>query len=122
MGLLAQKLTPNKWTTAQLDQLSSNVVQRVCSVSSPRRIIWFGSSFRNEMNGLSDFDFAILFSDKESLKKGKKSILTKQLFTDINVDLLFYTTEEFNKKSHIGGICWEIHHSGKVIYDQRAEI
>lgn len=122
MGLLAEKLKTVTWNHEQIHKLKSSVIQRVLQVASPEKIIWFGSSQRNEMNGLSDFDFAVLFSDIGNLKKGKKDILTNKLFTDVNVDFIFYTSEDFNRKSKIGGICWEVQNQGEVIYDKRTKV
>ena len=41
----------------------------------------------------------------------------------MNEDLsLFFNVDDFERKSKIGGVCWEIKNKGKIIYDQRAKV
>ena len=122
MGILAQKLTQKKITKVDLEKVKELVISRILSISSPSKIIFFGSAIKNTMTEASDYDFAILYKNELQLKREKKEILQGNLFKDIQVDLLFFTEEYFNSKSKIGGICFEIQDHGVVIYDQRTKV
>lgn len=119
MGILAAKLLnsdipPKK---VDFDQLTSKIL----SLVAPEKIIIFGSAKDALLSPLSDIDIAVLFADKASLLEGKKKILNSKIFNDIETDFLFYTIDQFNKKSQIGGVCFEIFHTGNVIYDKKSD-
>ena len=119
MGILAQKLTQKLISDKDFQILAENIRKRILSVSQPSRIIIFGSYAQKTVHELSDIDIAILFSDKETAKNQKKTILNSKLFLDQFVDLIFYTEEDFTKKSQLGGVCTMIEKEGVVIYDQK---
>ncbi len=122
MGILASKLTKSKLTQQEITALSKEVIRRIVSNSNPLQVYIFGSATDQSMTMISDFDFAIIFSNETDLKKEKKHLLNLKLFPDINLDLLFFNVDDFDRKSKIGGVCWEIKNKGKIIYDQRAEV
>lgn len=122
MGILASKLTKSNLTNEDVNEISQEVIKRITSNSNPVLIYLFGSAADMSMTMTSDFDFAIIFLDDVDLKKEKKHILNMKLFPDIHLDLLFYKMSDFQRKSDIGGVCWEIKNRGKIIYDQRAKV
>ena len=122
MGLLADKLTKKNLSLLEKNQMVQTVIQRVLNVCQPSSIYWFGSSYNGSMTELSDFDFAILFKTDIELKQNKKLLLTKKLFLDIPIDLIFFTEKTFLEKSVIGGICWQIKNEGVKVYDQSSKI
>ncbi len=122
MGLLAAKL--KKWTlsTDELEEVISLIKNRLLKVSAPERIYLFGSYSEGTIGATSDLDIAIVFSDVNKLKNERKIILNAHLFLDYSTDLLFFTLAEFNKKSAIGGVCYEITTKGVLIYDKGTKI
>lgn len=122
MGILAASLTKYNFTPSQFEELAALVRRRILSVSSPEMIYIFGSHARTSITGLSDLDIAIIFKNKDILKKEKKIILNSKLFLDYSTDLLFYSYDEFEKKSSLWGVSSIIKQEGKIIYDKRTEV
>jgi len=122
MGILAESLSKYSLSDSQFKELACLVRARILSVCSPEFIYIFGSYARGSISGTSDLDLAIIFENKEILKKQKKLILNSKLFLDYSTDFLFFTREEFEKKSSLWGVCTIIKSEGKVIYDKRTEV
>lgn len=122
MGILAASLSMHTVSDSQLEELACLIRTRILSVSSPEIIYIFGSYARGSISGTSDLDLAIIFENQELLKTQKKIILNSKLFLDYSTDLLFFSREEFEKKSSLWGVCTIIKNEGKIIYDKRTEI
>ena len=122
MGILAAKLKSKKLTKNELSSIVETVITRILNYGDPHIVYLFGSAIDGKMKDTSDFDFALIFENEEHLKESKKNILRNHLFPDLPIDLLFFTSEEFSSKARVGGICWEISKSGKVVYDKRTKI
>lgn len=122
MGFLAYKLSQKNVTNEDFQRLAADICQRLLKVSSPEKIYIFGSYATGKISEVSDLDIAILFSDKRQLIESKKKILNNKLFLDFFTDILFYTTQDFDKKSLIGGVCAEIYHKGIIIYDKGTKV
>lgn len=95
MGILALKLTKSKPTQEEITAISKEVLHRIVSNSNPLLVYLFGSATDQSMTMISDFDFAILFSNETDLKKERKHLLNLKLFPDINLDLLFFNVDDF---------------------------
>lgn len=122
MGILAASLSMHSVSDAQFEELACLIRTRILSVSSPEVIYIFGSYARGSISGTSDLDLAIIFETQEILKIQKKRILNSKLFLDYSTDILFFTRDEFEKKSSLWGICTIIKNEGKIIYDKRTEV
>lgn len=122
MGYLASRLTALELHDEEIRSITEIIQNRILSVSKPNRIVLFGSAAAGRMSQASDFDVAIIFDDSADLKDKQKKILRANLFRDLDVDLLFFSDSEFARKSQVGGVCWEIERTGKVLYDQRTKV
>ena len=122
MGILADKLTPMRLSDEQKGEIFGTIVSRLIAEASIETIYVFGSAAYGHMNQVSDIDIAVIFSTETQLKKNKSVILNKNLFPDIQVDLLFFHKEYFLKKSEVGGVCHEIFNKGNVLYDQTTKV
>lgn len=122
MSILAATLSKYLLTSSQYEELTSLIRTRILSISSPEMIYIFGSYARGTISGTSDLDLAIIFENQEQLIRQKKIILNSKLFLDYSTDLLFFTRDEFEKKSALGGVCTIIKNEGKIIYDKRTKI
>ncbi len=69
MGILASKLTKSKLTQEEITAISKEVLRRIVCHSNPLLVYIFGSATDQSMTMISDFDFAILFSNDTDLKK-----------------------------------------------------
>lgn len=102
MSILAATLSKYYLTSSQYEELTSLIRTRILSISSPEMIYIFGSYARGTISGTSDLDLAIIFENQEQLIRQKKIILNSKLFLDYSTDLLFFTRDEFEKKSALG--------------------
>jgi uncharacterized protein len=122
MGYLASALTTQLINQSEFDSIAKIVRNRILSICEPERIYIFGSFARGRISKLSDLDIAIFFKTPLELKSKKKLILNSRLFLDYSTDILFYTTEEFEKRASVGGVCSIIQTEGKIIYDKRTTL
>lgn len=84
---------------------------------APVRVIAFGSAGRGELREDSDIDLAILFADETQLRNGRDAVRKAPREDMWPLDLLFYTTEEFESRADSGGVCMLVRNEGRVLYN-----
>jgi predicted nucleotidyltransferase len=77
----------------------------------------FGSGVRNNMTPDSDLDLLVILENLEDMKKAYKVVGQKK-FSPIAVDWIFKNSVDFEKRKDFGGVCFEAHHHGVVIYEK----
>ena len=122
MGLLALRLGEKQPTSEEIQKEVDNILKKLLQVVEPEKVILFGSANSENFTYGSDIDLAIIFTDRDKLKSGKKCVLENGPYSDFSCDFLFYDTETFQKRATLGGICMGISSLGKIIYDKRADI
>lgn len=99
-------------------QLINEIVRRILSVTSPDRIILFGSAANGPMTSDSDIDLMILESgecDPRSVRTAIRHSLFGLMWA---FDLIVLPTEQFERnKNIVGTAAWPAAQSGKVIYE-----
>lgn len=93
-------------------------ITEILSKISPERIYLFGSAAEGKMTDQSDFDFLLVFDSSQSLRKAQKTLLSFYPLSTIPVDLVWTTTEEFEKKKEIGGVCFIVHREGQCLFEK----
>lgn len=88
---------------------------------APVRVIAFGSAGRGELREDSDIDIAVLFADERQLRCGRDAVRTAAREDMWPLDLLFYTTEEFESRAQGGGVCMLVRNEGRVLYNAEKE-
>ena len=99
-------------------QLIDDIVRRVLSVTTPDRIILFGSAASGQMTADSDVDLMIL-EPAPCNPRAERTAIRHALFgLGCAFDLIVLPSEEFERTKHIiGTAAWPAIQSGKVIYD-----
>ena len=98
--------------------LISEIVKRILSVSEPQRIILFGSAALDNMTIDSDIDVLLIESNTGDTRK--KSVCIREALRGLGYpfDVLVMTNERFEEsKNVIGGIAYPANKYGKVIYE-----
>ncbi len=106
-------------TTATVDDaLIEEIVRRVLSVTSPERIILFGSAATGTMTPDSDMDLLIVEPDPKTPRRESVEVGDALRGLGVPFDVLVISTEWFEaSKDVIGGIAYPAHRYGKVIYE-----
>ena len=116
-----KQLSPSEIDSV-LEQKRSWIL-RVCAESgcAPVRIVAFGSAGRGELREDSDIDLALLFADETQLRNGRDAVRKAPREDLWPLDLLFYTTEEFESRAKSGGVCMLVRDEGRVLYNAEKE-
>ncbi len=100
------------------DALIGEIVRRTLTVSSPDKIILFGSAATGGMNRDSDIDLLIV--EREPFDRQREYVQIREALGDIAYpfDILFISTSWFEEsKDVVGGIAYPANKYGKVIYE-----
>lgn len=100
------------------ESLIQEIVKRILSVSSPDRVILFGSAATGQMTRDSDIDLLIIESDP--IDRRKESIKIDMMLRGLGYpfDIIIISREWFeDSKNVIGGIAYPANKYGKVIYE-----
>lgn len=94
------------------------IVRRIRAVSTPKRIILFGSAASGEMTRDSDIDLLILEEDPGNTRDKSVRIGEALRGLEFPVDIIVMAADRFEEsKEVIGGIAYPADKYGKVIYE-----
>ena len=98
--------------------LYTQIVQRIRSVSKPKRIILFGSVARGDDGPDSDIDLLILTTEDRSLRTIRAEIRIALLGLERSVDLVLMRPDWYEKtRKHVGGLARPASLEGKTLYE-----
>ena len=89
----------------------------VASIPSKNLILeafLFGSAVDGTFTEDSDLDILLVVNEAAHIKKILKEVSVPH-FSDIAVDWIVKTSEEFSKRKSLGGVCFEAFHHGKKL-------
>ena len=114
-----QRIMADTQTTTRMDDaLIEEIVRRVLTVTTPDKIILFGSAATGEMTRDSDIDLLIV--ERGPIDRREEYVRIRQALGDMGhpFDILFISADWFEaSKNVIGGIAYPAYKYGKVIYD-----
>ncbi len=99
------------------DKIVAEIVKRILSVTTPNRIILFGSAAMGGMTAESDIDLLIL--DDSPADPREASIRVRNTLRGIEYpfDIIVMATARFDEtRNVIGGLAYPADKYGKVIY------
>lgn len=105
------------------ESLVQEIVRRILSVTTPDRIIIFGSAATGNMTRDSDID--ILVVEREPGDRRKKSVEIDAALSGLGYpfDVIVISTEWFEaSKNVIGGIAYPAYKYGKVVYEAKSDV
>ena len=100
------------------ESLVEEIVRRILSVSTPDKVILFGSAATSQMTRDSDIDLLVV--EPEPIDHRKEYLRIRNAIGNLGYpfDVLFISTEWFEEsKEIIGGIAYPANKYGKVIYE-----
>jgi predicted nucleotidyltransferase len=92
-------------------------ITALLSASKPVRIILFGSAAENKMTDQSDFDFLVVHSTQDAIKKAQKDLHPHYPLSEYPVDIIWLTVAEFEAKREIGGVSFIAAREGKILFE-----
>jgi len=93
------------------------IVRRILSVTSPDRIILFGSAATGKMSEDSDIDLLIVKSDIADRRQEYMRIRRALRDLEFPFDIILITTQWFEEsKNVVGGIAHPADKQGRVLY------
>ena len=104
------------------DQSIQDTLSWILAASTPDRVYVFGSAARHQLTEDSDLDFAIVFANESELNIQQKAISQRRRPDMWPRDLLFFTAEEFDRKSQVGGVCMIIVEDGRLVFEGHKRI
>jgi predicted nucleotidyltransferase len=96
----------------QLTQLTSRIVE----ASNPESVILFGSQAKGNATSSSDYDIALIFSDRERVKPGLKEAHRALWPRQVPIDLVGFTQETF--QAGRTAFAREVRREGKSLYQK----
>lgn len=96
----------------------NEIVRRILSVTSPDKIILFGSAVTGQMTRDSDIDLLVVAPDPGHRRKESNRLRKMLGGLGYPFDVIVISTEWFDEsKDVIGGIAYPAHKYGRVIYE-----
>ena len=92
-------------------------VAQVLIKLTPMYLYLFGSAATKKLTDQSDMDFLLVFKDKETLRMAQKALGPQYPLSEISVDLVWMTRDEFQQKKNLGGVAFEAFNSGELLYE-----
>lgn len=106
--------TPADELTSMVDILRQTILE----VSSPEKIILFGSAVTGKFDAMSDIDLVVIYPTPELAIDARKVLYRSKPLKSQAVDYLCVDRDTFEKKSTIGGIYYLAAHEGRVLFDR----
>lgn len=99
-------------------QIIDEIVRRVVSVTTPERIILFGSAASGTMTKDSDIDLLILKGEQPRDRSEWLRVTRALRDLQFPFDVILMAAERFEEsKNVVGGIAYPANKYGKVIYE-----
>lgn len=93
-------------------------LSRILAVSSPNRIILFGSQARGEADAGSDIDLMVIEPTVQSPAQEAARLYRAVGWVGVGVDILVYSEPEFALRSTVPGtVLHQARTEGRVVYD-----
>ena len=100
------------------EELTGEIVQRICRAAHVAKIILFGSAAIGGMNRDSDVDLLVLEEEPVNIRGEMVRLRAVLRGLDMPFDVLVMSTKRFEEtKNVIGGIAYPANKYGRVLYD-----
>lgn len=109
-----RKLLDTNWVNHEAQRIVALIAG-----SKPIKIILFGSAAENKMTDQSDFDYLVIHSNHEAIKRAQHNLRPYYPLSKYPVDIIWVTETEFKTKCDVGGICFVAAREGKVLYQSK---
>ncbi|MBI4473522.1 MAG: nucleotidyltransferase domain-containing protein [Acidobacteria bacterium] len=94
------------------------VIQRILSVTTPQKIILFGSAATDRMTTDSDIDLLVVKSSVADNRQERREIRASLEGLGKAFDVFVMESERFEEsKSVIGGLAYPANRHGRVVYE-----
>ena len=110
------KLLSRKIDFSTIENELNFIVSKLVETIQPEKVILFGSAARNELYDCSDIDFILIFENELKFKEQRKKFYKNKIKFSIPIDLIWTTQTVFDLKKDIGGVFFDAHREGKILY------
>jgi len=100
-----------------LEHALNRIVNRLTSTPEVERVILFGSYAAGRRDLFTDLDLLVVMSSEQDFVH-RTAELYQQLAAGVDLDLLVYTPEEFERERH-GGFVQQALKTGRVLYEKK---
>jgi predicted nucleotidyltransferase len=99
-------------------RLVDEIVARIRSVSTARRILIFGSAVRGTLTPDSDIDVLVLEEPGADIRAARRRIRAALRGLGWAFDVIVMTTDRYDEvKGVVGTIAYPAHRQGEVVYE-----
>jgi DNA polymerase sigma len=101
----------------QWEEILKSLISRITRLESSCSIYIFGSFVRDELTAESDIDLCVIVPDSISPKQFYKDLYSSgPVSPSWPLDLLIFRKSDYDRKSNIGGVCFDIKIDGVELY------
>ena len=93
----------------------------ILEACSPEEVWLFGSAARGDLTVASDIDMALVFNDQTEIGAARRALAAKGRPDSWPQDILYYTRDDFRRRSRIGGAAQIIAEEGRRLYPPSTE-
>lgn len=115
---MLNKLIANHIPRSEFTSTLHRIVEDILSVSTPLRVILFGSLARDQFKEGSDIDLAIIFSDCADPNFERRNIHRNRTELSVPIEFLVFRESEFESRLKSGGVCQIIADEGEVLFER----
>lgn len=104
-------------TASAIDPIVKEIIGRILSVVTPKKIFLFGSAARDDMRENSDIDLMVVIADGMHRRKTAQNIYRKMIGLGFAVDIVVVTEEDLEKyKDTAGYVIGPAATEGRLVY------
>lgn len=100
-----------------LDRALADILAQLVSIPEVEKVILFGSYAAGRRDLFTDLDLLVVMATEQDFVH-RTADLYRQIQTDVDVDLLVYTPEEFQRQRQ-GGFVRHALATGQVMYEKK---
>lgn len=104
-----------------LEQAIKELLAAFSAVDDIEDIYLFGSAALGKMSDQSDLDVLVIVSKLELIRSAQIQLRHIQKVTPFPVDIVWVDREGFERKKHIGGVCYLAVNEGRHLFSKRSK-
>lgn len=114
MGI--SQLVSREKVSKRLREKIDRIVAHVAIILQPDAIYIFGSMYNGEVHADSDLDLLAVMDHSSPRQNLATKVLASRPHKDVPLDLHIVSAKNFEEMKGVGGLCFEAHNYGKVVY------
>jgi len=104
------------------ERILAEITQTIVRLRSPEKIILFGSLASDKPAPGCDVDLVIIQETTARYFERARGIRSRLSHLEVPMDIIVYTPEEWERlKDRVGWLPYEVHRTGRLLYERKKE-